>query len=268
MEKSYYHVGAQVIAQETPGINSELFYYIHDRLGSVRAVIDTDMQTVNEYSYDSFGKMFTEECYEATDSGTGELLVDNPFKYTGQYYDAEIDQYYVRARQYDPAMRRFTGRDPQQGSFEQTMTLHRYLYCWNNPTNLMDLNGRNPMLIGAGYGAVLAFTTEIFRQGFEGKGLDWTEIMVQTLNGALWGAIAGIADIPGVPVDKLAGDFFKFLSELAGVLTNLLINQAFAASGGDQVAMITSANGVYLLGNVTREQADVIGRAWCDAAMA
>ncbi len=155
LEKSYYHIGAQIIAQQDAAPGSELYYYIHDRLGSVRAIIDTVMQTAAEYSYDSFGKMYTEECYEAIDSGTGELLVDNPFKYTGQYYDAEIDQYYVRARQYDPTMRRFTGRDPQQGNFKQTMTLHRYLYCWNNPTNLVDLNGKSPMLIGAVVGAAI-----------------------------------------------------------------------------------------------------------------
>jgi RHS repeat-associated protein len=61
--------------------------------------------------------------------------------FTGQYYDSEIGQYYLRARQYDPQLMRFTGKDSIDGQFEEPMTLHKYLYCINDPINRVDLVG-------------------------------------------------------------------------------------------------------------------------------
>jgi len=50
----------------------------------------------------------------------GECLqtIDNPFKFTGQWYDEELGQYYLRARMYDPYLSRFTTFDPVRGKFE------------------------------------------------------------------------------------------------------------------------------------------------------
>jgi RHS repeat-associated protein len=69
--------------------------------------------------------------------------LDNPFMFTGQYYDSEIDQYYLRARQYDPLLARFTARDPVLGKFREPLTLHTYLYCLNDPVNRRDLSGES-----------------------------------------------------------------------------------------------------------------------------
>jgi RHS repeat-associated protein len=82
--------------------------------------------------------------------------------FTGQWYDDEIDQYYLRARMYDPYLARFTGRDPVLGRFEEPLSLHRYLYCRNDPVNLVDPNGEIVgyiMLVGGlGYGFRLRMT--------------------------------------------------------------------------------------------------------------
>ena len=61
--------------------------------------------------------------------------------FTGQFYDSEIDEYYLRARQYDPYIGRFTSRDPVKGYFREPMTLHAYLYCLNDPVNRTDPTG-------------------------------------------------------------------------------------------------------------------------------
>jgi len=71
--------------------------------------IGPDGQTVsvaNGYTYRPFGAFYEGECVET---------VDNPFCFTGQWRDAEIDQYDLRARQYDPAMMRFMARDRATG---------------------------------------------------------------------------------------------------------------------------------------------------------
>jgi len=58
------------------------------------------------HAYRPFGAFYEGECVET---------VDSPFCFTGQWRDAQIDQYDLRARQYDPAMMRFMTRDRATG---------------------------------------------------------------------------------------------------------------------------------------------------------
>ena len=107
---------------------------LHDRLGSVRQIIDTSGNVKNRYTYRPFGESYDDE-------GEVEETITNPFKFTGQYFDSEIDEYYLRARQYDPHIGRFTSRDSVFGKFKEPMTLHVYLYCLNDPVNRTDPRG-------------------------------------------------------------------------------------------------------------------------------
>jgi RHS repeat-associated protein len=140
LKKSYFYADGQILCQRIHEIvepNTLVFtpyYYVHDRLGSVRMVIDSAGAAVCSYTYKPYGQFYTGECVET--SG-----VDNPWKFTGQYYDAEIEQYYLRARQYDPQMMRFTSRDSVNGQYISPLTLHKYLYCQNEPIDSMDRIG-------------------------------------------------------------------------------------------------------------------------------
>jgi len=42
---------------------------------------------------------------------------------------------------YAPELMRFTDRDPVDGEFEEPLSLHKYLYCLNDPINRIDPNG-------------------------------------------------------------------------------------------------------------------------------
>lgn len=99
----------------------------NNRLGSTLQIIITSGSVVKYYTYEPFGEVLEED-------GT----LTNYMMFTGQYFDTEIDQYYLRARQYDPHIYRFTSRDPIRGKFEEPMTLHIYLYCLNDPINKID----------------------------------------------------------------------------------------------------------------------------------
>jgi len=107
------------------------------RLGSTRQIINTSGYVVRYYTYEPFGEVLEED-------GT----LTNYMMFTGQYYDTEIDQYYMHARQYDPHISRFTARDPVFGRLEEPLTLHRYLYCGNNPINYTDIDGEWAFSIG------------------------------------------------------------------------------------------------------------------------
>ncbi len=146
MKKAYVYANSQPLIQydgSPKDPSADIYFYLHDRLGSVRQVIDADGNVVNSYTYNPFGEDFAAEVSEE---------IDNSFKFTGQFYDEEINQYYLRARQYDPQLMRFTAIDPVTGKFKQPMTLHRYLYCLNNPINMTDPDGE--MAIAAVAGAL------------------------------------------------------------------------------------------------------------------
>ena len=137
IDRTYVYVHAQPIAVFDGDMESGTkYFYLHDRLGSVRALVDSSGDVVNRYTYEPYGFDFTSETEET---------VDNFFKFTGQYHDEEIEQYYLRARQYDLYLSRFVGRDPLRGVFEEPLTLHRYLYCLNDPVNHVDLTGEKTM---------------------------------------------------------------------------------------------------------------------------
>ncbi len=130
--KAYVYANSQILMQHngTPATNNK-YFYLHDRLGSVREIIDTAGDVVRHYTYGPFGETIEE-------SNAGPQAPSNAFLFTGQYYDSETGQYYLRARQYDPVIFRFTRRDPVAGKFEEPMTLHKYLYCGNDPINKID----------------------------------------------------------------------------------------------------------------------------------
>ncbi len=142
LEKSYIYADAQVLAQREHESDPNFYdesYYVHDRLGSVRMVVDYNdidgyVFVANSYTYSPFGNSYADEPPLET--------VANPWQFTGQYHDAEINQYYLRARQYDPTMMRFTSRDPVKGKNFEPLTLHKYLYCVNDSINNTDLSGR------------------------------------------------------------------------------------------------------------------------------
>ena len=73
-------------------------------------------------------------------SGTlaGTLGNDNPFRYRGYYYDAEIELYYLQSRYYSPEWGRFINAD----DIDEINGSNLFAYCINNPTNLYDPNGR------------------------------------------------------------------------------------------------------------------------------
>ena len=129
VKKTYIYANGQIIAQHDGDHTTDRYFYQHDRLGSVRQVINRYGNVKNHYTYDPFGEVFATEVTENT---------ENSFMFTGQYYDSETNEYYLRARQYSPHIGRFTGRDPVFGTFEESLTLHKYLYCTNDPVNKID----------------------------------------------------------------------------------------------------------------------------------
>jgi RHS repeat-associated protein len=112
--------------------DSPTYYYafcLYDRLGSVHQLINRSGGLYLWNTFDPFGKIL---------EGDGFDDIHNPFGFAQQYYDYDTGQYYMRARHYYPAIGRFTARDPINGKFTEPLSLHKYLYCANDPINYAD----------------------------------------------------------------------------------------------------------------------------------
>jgi len=154
--RSYVYSGAQPIAFYEGDYTDPAYIYLHDRLGSVRQVLDSSGNVKNTYTYTPFGQDPNSQFAET---------VENPFRFTGQWYDNEIDQYYLRARMYDPQLMRFCAIDQIRGKFEQPITNHTHLYCGNNPINYIDLDGKWAVVVGGSFSSTMA--TDIVGQASE-----------------------------------------------------------------------------------------------------
>ena len=110
------------------GTGEDPQWYLVDRLGSVRQIVDGAGTILDEISYDSFGNVLSE-----TNSEQGDR-----FKFTGREYSPELGIYYYRARWYDPSEGRFISQDPI-GFSAGDANLYRYL--GNAPGDATDPEG-------------------------------------------------------------------------------------------------------------------------------
>ena len=100
------------------------YHYASDEMGSITHVTGGE-EVLNRYSYDAWGNI-TEK----------EEAVENRFCFAGEQYDTINQQYYLRARFYNPVIGRFTQEDTYRGD-----GLNLYAYCQNNPVYYLDPSG-------------------------------------------------------------------------------------------------------------------------------
>ena len=120
--------GTELIASHSSADSARTYYhYASDEMGSTTHITDEDGNVLNRYAYDGFGNL-TEQVE----------TVPNRFKYNGQQLDLITQQYYLRARFYNPVIARFTQEDVYRGD-----GLNLYAYCQNNPVIYADPSGYN-----------------------------------------------------------------------------------------------------------------------------
>jgi RHS repeat-associated protein len=102
----------------------------------------------------------------------------------------------VGVRWYDPVVGRFLQQDPWLGSIYAPLTLNAYGYCVNDPLQLVDPDGKLPLLavvaIGFISGAIAGAVTEIIVQAIDDKpGVNWGDVGESAVVGGVAGGIAG-----------------------------------------------------------------------------
>ena len=158
-----YLYGLDIIAEQLAlrqgSGQAQRYYYVHDGLGSVRHLLDNTGQIAETYAYDPFGV--------ALSGGS----VPNPYRFTGEAWDAEMELLYLRARYYQPRTGRFVTKDPWKGDVWRPGTLDLYVYVQNNAVNYADPSGlQGPYDPDESFRQAMALVREwFFEEGGERK---------------------------------------------------------------------------------------------------
>ncbi len=117
---------ARVSATGTTG------WYLTDRLGSVREIVDPTATVLDQISYATYGFVMIE-----TNPSNGDR-----FKYNGGEFDFNIGLERFDARWTDPIDGRWISQDPLGLGPDS----NPYRYCSNSPINLSDPTGLDPII--------------------------------------------------------------------------------------------------------------------------
>ena len=108
----------------------ETFFYHSDHLGSTSYITD-DKANITQYdAYLPYGELLVDEHSSSEDL---------PYKFNGKQFDEETGLYYYGARYLNPMASIWYGVDPL---VEKYPSVCGYVYCMENPTKLIDPNGK------------------------------------------------------------------------------------------------------------------------------
>ena len=203
--------------------NSEGEIYVYNAHGDVVQLVK-DNSVVASYTYDAFGNLTSQ---------IGES--DNPFLYCGEYYDAETQTYYLRARYYNPANGRFTQQDAWAFmDASDPLSLNLYTYCCNNPVMYVDLTGNWPTF------AQIA-----------------TAVAVVAVGAVLVAATIASAGTVGAVAGAAAATYFGVSATTAAAVTTAATVGTYAVAGGIAATYASDAGEILTGHNVVRD--DLMG---------
>lgn len=118
--------GTELIASHSNADSARMYYhYVSDEMGSTTHIVNGAGAVQNSYEYDAWGNITAQVEHSP-----------NRFTYYGQQFDHITQQYYLRARTYNPIVGRFLQEDNYRKD-----SLNLYTYCSNNPIYYIDPSG-------------------------------------------------------------------------------------------------------------------------------
>ena len=136
--------------KEAKGSDAEKRYYHYNHIGSTTAITDADGDLLYRIAYGTYGELTG--IYDADGQKMAGEAADQRsiretlqaetlrFLYNGRYgVETGADGlYYMRARFYNPQIKRFINRDIIDGSITDSQSLNKYSYVQGNPISLVD----------------------------------------------------------------------------------------------------------------------------------
>jgi RHS repeat-associated protein len=212
-------------------------WYLTDRLGSVRDVVNTSGTVLDHIVYDGYGQVTSE-----TSASSGDR-----FKYTGREYDATTGLYYYRDRYYDPTTGRFARQDPLAFAGGDS---NLYRYCSNGPTDATDPSGDISQAFTIPIGVVAGGI-----YGAYAGGGSWSGIVQGAISGGLVGTLTPIG--VGAGMAGLASIYASSASWSAWIYSSLA-----GAAGGYAGGLVGGGlGGTILSGAIGGATGDATGQA-------
>lgn len=192
VETKYYLENSKIIVEKT---NNNMIYYIYDDLGSIIGfkynnemyyymknlqndiieILDSNLNSICKYTYDSFGNILSIVNNNGLDISNDESHIANinPFRYRSYYYDKETKLYYLNSRYYNPEWGRFINADGIIGVEDNITKYNLFVYCENNFVNKVDYDGNLAITVSAvsAIGTVLFLTAVYAGSKFVSKSL-------------------------------------------------------------------------------------------------
>ncbi len=174
--------------------DADIYYYDKNPRGDVVGILDSTGSVVVKYKYDAFGNC------SCSYSANSEIADINPIRYRSYYYDVETELYYLEARYYNPAWRRFISPLMTETlSINSVNGLNLYAYANNDPIN----SRYNTSFMSTAKGGISSASF-----------VNSAEKTLSSRSGGLESIISGLSSAHGV-VDKLS-------SYLVGSIDGLL----------------------------------------------
>ena len=129
--------------------STETHIFGHDGHGSVRVLYDMTAAIAQLYSFDAYGNMLAVHNGAGALVGTDASAALTSLLYSGETFDFNIGQQYLRARFYDLGTGTFNRLDPFFGNLRDPQSLHKYLYVHGDPIQYTD-----PLGLGIGLGGL------------------------------------------------------------------------------------------------------------------
>jgi RHS repeat-associated protein len=131
---------APVVAIKENG-HVHYYYLLRDHLGSITHVVDSSNTLIAEYSYDAWGRMRNPQTWEVYAPGSEPSLSIAGRGFTGHEHLPNFNTINMNGRLYDPLIGMFLSPDNNVQSPDNSSSLNRYSYCWNNPLLNNDPSG-------------------------------------------------------------------------------------------------------------------------------
>jgi RHS repeat-associated protein len=130
---TYYVYGLGLIGEQEADGTYKAYHF--DNRGSTTALTDLQGNVTDTFAYAPFGELIQR-------TGT----TDTPFMYNGR--DGVMTDsnglYYMRARYYNPDIKRFINQDVLEGNIKNGQSMNRYAYVNGNPVSKVDPFGLCP----------------------------------------------------------------------------------------------------------------------------
>jgi RHS repeat-associated protein len=244
--------GSKVNVPEYMVKGATTYRIFSDHLGSPRLVVDVATGAVAQrIDYDEWGKVLM-------DSAPG----FQPFGFAGGLSDIDTQLVRFGARDYDPAIGRWSAKDPILFKAKQS---NLYVYVGNDPVNTLDPSGLDGSAFGCGLGGLFGLYG-----GFAEIGLDFHDYSLLPTD-----LYFTYARGPGIGMDlgpyanytRYKGDLLGRANEVGGNISNIGIATNASLSSTDGYSSVNTAKpgpgvGVYHFDTNTVSLIDVGRNFW------